>query len=113
MIMLLQFTTTSFYVVIESVVRLLCNVCGEKYPFASDLSSDQALHLQDKKCHCTYRKCGRKYKTKAELNRHCNYRHKQKSSKATIDKCVICNKTLQKSKYLKEHMMAHKEEIKN
>ena len=92
-------------------MKFLCNVCGERYPFASDLSSHQALHLQDKKCHCTYPKCGRKYKTKAGLNHHYNYRHKQKSSKATIDKCVICKKTFQKSKYLKEHMKAHKEDL--
>ena len=93
-------------------MKFLCNICGEKYPFASDLSSHQALHSQDKICHCTYPKCGRKYKTKAELNCHYNYRHKQKSSKATIDKCVICKKkTFQKSKYLKEHMKAHKEDL--
>ena len=130
MIMLLQFTTTSFlcsdrkcgkaFGSLESLrkhklchgnVKFLCNVCGEKYPFASDLTSHQALYSQDKKCHCTYPKCGRKYKTKGELNRHYNYRHKQKLSKATIDKCVICNKTFQRSKYLKEHMKAHKEDL--
>ena len=70
-------------------MKFLCNVCGEKYPFTSDLSSHQALHSQDKKYHCTYSKCGRKYQKKVELNRHYNYRHKQKSSKATIDKCVM------------------------
>ena len=53
-------------------MKFLCNVCGEKFPFASDLSSHQALHLQEEKCHCTYPKCGRKYKTTAELNRHYN-----------------------------------------
>ena len=109
MITLQHITITSFYVVIESVARLLesltkhqlhdrdmkflCSVCRAKFPFASDLSSLQALHSQEKKFVCPYPKCGRKYKTKPEFNCHYNYRHKQKLLKATIDKCSVCNKT--------------------
>ena len=70
-----------------------CQACRAKFPFASDLSYHQALHLQENNFVCSYPKCGRKYKTKPELNRHYNYRHKQKSSKATIDTCTICKKT--------------------
>ena len=29
-------------------MKFLCSVCGAKFPFASDLSSHQALHLQEK-----------------------------------------------------------------
>ena len=73
-------------------MKFLCQVCRAKFPFASDLSSHHALHLQEKKFVCPYPKCGKKYKTKSELNCHYNYRHKQKSSKATINKCSTCNK---------------------
>ena len=74
MIMLQDIISTSFYVVIESVARL----SGVRNPL----------------------KCGRKYETKPELNHHYNYRHRQKSSKATNDKCANCNKTFQRTKYL-------------
>ena len=30
-------------------MKYLCQVCGAKFPFASDLSSYKALHLQEKK----------------------------------------------------------------
>ena len=88
-----------------------CQACGVKFPFATDLSYHKALHFQEKKFVCSYPKCGRKYKTKPELNCHYNYRHKQKSSKATIDRCTICKKTFQRSKYLKEHMKIHVEDL--
>ena len=128
--MLQHITNTSFYVVIENVARLLrvwnpfkrhqlchgdmkflCQLCRAKFPFASDLSSHQALHSQEKQFVCPYPKCGRKYKTKPKLNHHYNYRHKRKSSKATIDKCSICNKTFQRTKYLKEHLKIHAESL--
>ena len=69
----------------------LCSVdfCVAEFPFPSDLSSHQSLHLQEKKFVCPYPTCGTKYKTKPELNRHYKYRHKQKLSKATIDKCSV------------------------
>ena len=89
MITLQDITSTSFYVVIESVARLLgvqnplksiklhhgemtflCKICGAKFPFASVLSNYQALHSQEKKIVCPYPKYGRKYKTKPELNCH-------------------------------------------
>ena len=92
-------------------MKSLCSVCRAKFPFASDLSSHQALHSQGKKIVCPYPKCGRKYKTKAELNHYYNYRHKQKLSKVTIDKCSVCNKTFQRTKYLNEHMKVHFEDL--
>ena len=92
-------------------MTFLCQVCRAKFPFASNLSNRQALHSQENNFVCSYPKCGRKYKTKPELNRHYNYRHKQKSSKATIDRCTICKKTFQRIKYLKEHMNVHVEDL--
>ena len=92
-------------------MRFLCSVCRAKFPFALDLSSHQSLHLQEKTFVCPYPKCGRKYKTKPELNHHYNYRHKQKSSKATIDECSVCNKTFQRTKYFKEHMKVHTKDL--
>ena len=92
-------------------MTFLSQVCGAKFPFASDLSNHQALHSQEKKIVYPCPKCSRKYKTKPELNHHYNYRHRQKSSKATINKCTICNKTFQRTKYLKEHMKAHVEDL--
>ena len=92
-------------------MTFLCQVCGAKFPFASDLSNHQALHSQEKNFVCSYPKCSRKYKTKPELNHHCNYRHKQKSSKATIDRCTICKKTFERTKYLKEQMKVHVEDL--
>ena len=86
-------------------MTFLCQACGAKFPFASDLTYHQALHLQEKNFVSSYPKCGEKYKTKPELNCHYNYRHKQKSSKATINRCTICKKTFQRTKYLKEHIV--------
>ena len=68
MITLNHITNTSFYAVIESVARLgsleslkkhelyhramklLCQVCRAKFPFASDLSAQQAIHLDEIGC---------------------------------------------------------------
>ena len=92
-------------------MKFLCQVCGAKFPFASDLSAHQAINLDEKKFVCPYPKCGRKYQTKPDLNHHYNYRHKQKMSKASENKCSVCDKPFQKTKYLKEHMKSHAEEF--
>ena len=82
-----------------------------KVPFCLRLNKSPSLAFPRKKIVCPYPKCSRKYKTKPELNHHYNYRHKQKSSKTTIDKCSICNKTFQRTKYLKEHMKIHVDDL--
>ena len=90
-------------------MKFLCSVCGAKFPFASDLSSHQTLHLQKKKLFVHIQNAVENIKQK--FNRHYNYRHKQKSSKATVNKCGVCNKTFQRTKYLKEHMKVHVEDL--
>ena len=73
-------------------MKFLCSICGAKFPFASDLSSHQALHSQEKKFVCPYPKCSRKYKTKAELNCHYNYRHKQNCPRQPLINVVYVTK---------------------
>ena len=64
-----------------------------------------------RKFKCTYPKCGKSYKIKAEYNHHYNYRHKQKSAESQEIKCNICDKIFSKVKYLKEHMKSHMDNL--
>ena len=82
-----------------------------KVPFYLRINKSPSLAFTRKKFVCPYPKCCRKYKTKPKLNCHYNYRHKQKSTKATVDKCSICNKTFQRTKYFKEHMNTHVDDL--
>ena len=92
-------------------MRYLCQVCGQNFPFASDLASHESIHSEEKKFKCTYPKCSKSYKTKAEYNCHYNYRHKQKSAKSQEIKCSICDKICCKVKYLKEHIKSHMDDF--
>ena len=92
-------------------MKFLCNVCGEKFPFASDYQVTKPCICKTKNVIVHTQNVVESTKQKQSHYNHYNYRHKQKSSKATIDKYVICNKTFQRSKYLKEHMKAHKEDL--
>ena len=67
--------------------------------------------IQQKKFKCTYPKSGKMYKTKAEYNRHYNYRHKQKSAESQEIKYKMCDKMFSKVKYLKEHMKSHMDDL--
>ena len=80
-------------------MKFLCQVFGQNFPFASDLASHEIIHSEEKKFKCTYPKCDKRYKTKAEYNRHYNYRHKQKSAESQEIKCKICNKMFSEVKY--------------
>ena len=88
-------------------MKYFCQVCGQNFPFASDLASHASIHSAEKKFKCTYPKCVKMYQTKAEYNRHYNYRHKQKSAESQEIKCKMCDKMFSKVKYLKEHMKSH------
>ena len=92
-------------------MKYLCQVCGQNFPFASDLASHASIYSAEKKFKCTYPKCIRMYKTKAEYNRHYNYRHKQKSAESQEIKCKMCDKIFSKVKYLKEHMKSHMDNL--
>ena len=80
-------------------MKFLCQVFGQNFPFASDLASHESIHSEEKKFKCTYPKCNKRYKTKAEYNRHYNYRHKQKSVESQEIKCKMCNKMFSEVKY--------------
>ena len=88
-------------------MKYLCQVCGQNFSFPSDLVSQETVHSEEKKFKCSYPKCGKSYKTKAEYNRHYSYRHKQKLAKSQEIKCSICDKFFSKVKYLKEHQKSH------
>ena len=92
-------------------MKYLCQVCGQNFPFASDLASHASIHSTEKKFKCTYPKCIKMYKTKAEYNCHYNYRHKQKSAESQEIKCKMCDKMFSKVKYLKEHMKSHMDDL--
>ena len=92
-------------------MKYLCQVCGQNFPFASDLASHASIHSAEKKFKCTYPKCGKMYKTKAEYNCHYYYRHKQKSAESQEIKCKMCDKMFSKVKYLKEHMKSHMDNL--
>ena len=92
-------------------MKYLCQVCGQNFPFASDLASHASIHSAEKKFKCTYPKCIKMYKTKAEYNRHYNYRHKQKSAESQEIKCKMCDKMFSKVKYLKELMKSHMDDL--
>ena len=92
-------------------MKYLCQVCGQNFPFASDLATHASIHSAEKKFKCTYPKCIKVYKTKAEYNRHYNYRHKQQSAESQEIKCKMCDKMISKVKYLKEHMKSHMDDL--
>ena len=103
--------TLKKHVLRHGEMKYLCQVCGHNFLFASDLASHETIHSEEKKFKCTYPKCGKNYKTKAEYNRHYNYRHKQKSAESKEIKCNICDKIFSKVKYLKEHMKSHMDDL--
>ena len=70
-----------------------------------------ASHSEEKKFKCTYPKCSKSYKTKAEYNCHFNHRHKQKSAESQEIKCNISDKIFSKVKYLKKHMKSHMDDL--
>ena len=41
----------------HSDMKFKCNVCGRKFPFQSELTSHQAMHLDEKKFKCAYPRC--------------------------------------------------------
>ena len=88
-------------------MKYLCQVCGQNFPFPSDLATHKTVHSEEKNFKSSYPKCGKSYKTKAEYNCHYNYRHKQKLAKSKEIKCSICCKICAKVKYLKKHMKSH------
>ena len=91
----------------SSDLKFKCNVCSRHFPFQSELTSHQAIHLDNKKVKCTYLGCQGKYKTKEEYNRH--YKTHRPSSEE--HQCPVCNKVFTKKKYLKEHKKAHTGEL--
>ena len=48
----------------------ICNKCGEKFPFASQLATHKLTHRTKPNQVCMYPKCGRRFKSKSDLNRH-------------------------------------------
>ena len=70
-----------------------------------------SIHSEEKKFKCTYPRCDKRYKTKAEYSHHYNYRHKQKSAESQEIKCKMCDKMFSKVKYLKEHTKSHMDDL--
>ena len=47
-----------------------CSTCGQKFAFASQLTTHQLTHRKKPNQMCMYPNCGRKFKSKSDLNRH-------------------------------------------
>ena len=47
-----------------------CTTCGQRFPFASQLTTHRLTHRKKPNQRCMYPKCGRKFKSKSDLNRH-------------------------------------------
>ena len=92
-------------------MKYQCKVCGQKFPFPSDLATHETFYSEEKKFKYSYPNCSKSYKTKAKYNCHYNYRHEQKLAKQQEIKCSICDKILSKVKYLKEHQKSHLEDF--
>ena len=91
----------------HSDMKFKCNVCGRQFLFCSELTSNQAIHSDEKKFKCYYPRYNGEYKTKEEYNRH--FKTHRPSSEA--HQCPVCNKVFTKKKYLKEDKQAHTDEL--
>ena len=47
-----------------------CSTCGQRFPFASQLTTHRLTHRKKPNQKCMYPNCGRKFKSKSNLNRH-------------------------------------------
>ena len=47
-----------------------CSTCGQKFAFASQLTTHRLTHRKKPNQRCMYPNCGRKFKSKSDLNRH-------------------------------------------
>ena len=90
----------------QSTMDYKCKVCGREFPFPSDLTTHEAVNLDEKKFKCSYPRCNREYKTKVEYHR--LYKCHQPSVEA--HQCPVCNKVFTNKKYLNEHKV-HTDEL--
>ena len=48
----------------------VCSKCKEEFPFASQLTTHKLTHRKKPNQVCMYPKCGKRFKSKSDLNRH-------------------------------------------
>ena len=81
----------------HSVLNYICETCGEKFPFSSQLKDHRTKHLNDRGFTCFSKNCGKSFKNNSSLTRHLQV-HSGKTFTCPVDGCGYNNKSREELK---------------